>query len=102
MASLEYVLLCACLITSFGILSVSLLKLLSVIVKFKLQNLVCFCEDICLVSVMRYMMQHVSDSIQVFVNVIQQHKCVPLVFKLHHFRREERNFVRPVYYKVCC
>ena len=52
---------------------------------------------ICLVSVMWYLMQ---DCIQVCVNIIQQHKCLPLVSKLHHFRREERNFIR--YYKVCC
>lgn len=57
---------------------------------------------VCLVSVILYMMQHVSDCIQVFVNIIQQHKCVPLVSKLHHFRREERNFVRSMYYKVWC
>lgn len=57
---------------------------------------------ICLVLVMWYMMQHVSDCIQVCVNIIQQHKCVPLISKLYHFRREERHFFRSVYYKVCC
>jgi len=57
---------------------------------------------VCHVSVMWYMMQHVSDCIQVCFNIIQQHKCVLLVSKLHHFGREERNFVMCVYYEICC
>ena len=103
MASSEYVFLCACLVTSFGILSISSEAAVSDCEVLNYKTWFAFAKIvyICLVSVM-YMKQHISDCIEVCVNIMQQHKCVPFVSKRHQFRREERNFVRSVYYEVSC